>query len=114
MGSLTYTSNVLNNRLLSQSCILGQLLEQGKHWDARSKDRGVGEEPLIDWPAHRTLSITGFHDLLQCQKVLQVSFCVFVFFTQAIGTLEMESVPYSSFYSSIHLTADLAFQTFFI
>lgn len=48
MGSLTYTSNVLNNTLLSQSCILGQLLVQGKHWDARSKDRGVGEEPLID------------------------------------------------------------------
>lgn len=49
MGSLTYTSNVLNNTLQLQSCILGQLLVQGKHWDTHSKDRGVGEEPPIDW-----------------------------------------------------------------
>lgn len=97
--------------LLSQSFILGQPLVEGKHWDAHSKDSGWRASDSLG-PTHGSPRISGFHDLLQCFKILKVCFCLFSFFFQAIGTLEMESVPYSYFCSSIHLTSALAFQTF--
>lgn len=96
-------------------CMHSFVLESGSRCEnagqsLQFKDRG-GVRSLsacFHWD-HKPLKT--FDVVTQNCRYLSVNVCVF--FSQAVGTQESESAPYSCCYSSIHLTADLAYQTFF-